>query len=62
MWIRIKTAPLDPGPDPYLEYGSGSVLEIRIRFRIQDIQNGVQKDGKVCAFKLERALTVLLRA
>jgi len=24
MWIRIEIAPLDPDPDPYREYGSGS--------------------------------------
>jgi len=24
MWIRIEIAPLDPDPDPYWEYGSGS--------------------------------------
>jgi len=24
MWIRIEMAPLEPDPDPYGEYGSGS--------------------------------------
>jgi len=24
MWIRIEMALLDPDPDPYWEYGSGS--------------------------------------
>jgi hypothetical protein len=55
--IRIRV-------DPYLNSspGSGSVLRIRIQNRIQDSENGVQKGGKVCDFKLTRAMTILLRA